>query len=239
MRREPYGVGSIIHVVKRGARGLAFLKEASDYDQLLLMLAHFNDKPARPFWYRELQDEGKLTSFERADTWGEKDPLVLIHAFCLHANHFHLLLEEIREDGVSLFMQKIGNGMSGYLNEKYKEFGSPFQGSYKSKTVNDDIYLRYVIAYIQTKNIFEQFPDGYAKATNHFAEAYAWSLKSPFSSSFDHLGRSDLPKRGIVSDLLVPTLWTPKQYRKFAVDVILGRAHLGTTDANAFRGAFL
>ncbi len=242
MRTEPYGVGSIVHVVKRGARGLPFLKHPMDYHRLLLLLAHFNDKHVRQFWFRELQDEKKLSSFERASSWVDKEPIVHIHAFCLHANHFHLLLEEITEGGISLFMQKIGNGIAGYTNEKYHEFGSPFQGSYKSKTIDNDAYLRYVIAYIQTKNVFEQFSGGYAKAEKNFDEAYAWSTKFPYSSSFDHLNtdleRSDLSKRGIVSEMLVPKLWTPEEYREYAFDVIAGRAHLGTLDKDAFRGAF-
>ena len=121
MRREPYGVGSKVHVVKRGARGLPFLKDSADFHRMLLLLAHFNDKNSRQFWYRELDDEKKVYTLERASFWREKDPLTQIHAFCLHSNHFHLILEEILEGGISLFMQKIGNGIAGYVNEKYRE----------------------------------------------------------------------------------------------------------------------
>jgi len=241
MRREPYGVGSIIHVVKRGARGLSFLKEDQDYHRLLLMLTHFNDKNLRQFWYRELDDEGKLSTFERSANWPDKEPLTHIHAFCLHANHFHLILEEIEDGGISAFMQKLGNGLSGHLNEKYHEFGSPFQGSYKSKTIDNDTYLRYAIAYVQTKNVFEQFLGGYQYAESNFDKAFKWSANFPNSSAFDFLKleRSDLSKRNIVSQNLVPKLWNENEYKEFARDVILGRAHLGTLDKNAFRGAFL
>jgi hypothetical protein len=241
MRREPYGVGSIVHVVKRGARGLPFLKDASDFDRLLLMLVHFNDEKVSKSWYRDLFDEAKHRGFERADIWPEQNPITKIHAFCLHANHFHLLLEETQEHGISLFMQKLGNGIAGYINEKHGEYGSPFQGAYKSKTVDNDTYLRYVVAYIQTKNTFEHFPGGYEQAQNDFAKAFDWSTDFPYSSAYDHipLRRSDLHKRNIVSDDLVPTLWSPTEYRKFAEDVIAGRAHLGTPDKFAFRGAFI
>ena len=239
MRREPYGVGSLIHAVKRGARGLSFLKNKTDFDRLLLMLAHFNDKPARDNWYRDLQDEGKISTFERARNWPNKKPLVNIHAFCLHANHFHLLMEEITEGGISLFMQKIGTGLATYLNEKYNEYGSPFQGSYKSKTVDTDEYLQYVSAYIQVKNAFEQFPGGYDAASSNFDAAYAWSLMFPYSSLGDTTRRSDLHNRGIVVNSLLPRIWTPAKYKNFSRDVIEGRAHMGTDDPNSFRGAFL
>ena len=239
MRREPYGVGSIIDVCKRGARGLPFLKEKSDRDRLLLMLAHFNDRPSRPFWFNDLLVEEKITTFERAALWAEQEPLAKIHAFCLHNNHIHLLLEEITEGGISLFMQKIGNGLSGFLNEKYQEFGSPFQGPYKSKTIDNDIYLRYVMTYIHVKNAFEQFPGGYTVATEQFEKAYEWALQFPYGSLHDHLGKSDLSGRNIISSDLFSGMWSPVEYKKFAEDMILGRAHLGTDDKNAFRGAFI
>jgi len=240
MRREPYGVGSIIHVVKRGTRGLPFLKDDADRHRLLLMLAHFNDKPSRPLWFRDLLAEEKVITFERADSWPDQSPLTKIHAFCFHSNHIHLLLEEIFDGGISLFMQKIGNGLSGHLNEKYQEYGSPFQGAYKSKTIDSDTYLRYVITYIQVKNAFEQFPGGYTKAEKQFKKAYEWALEFPYSSLHDHLERSDLHKsRGIVSSDLFTSMWSPSEYKKYAEDVILGRAHLGTDDKNAFRGAFI
>lgn len=239
MRREPYGEGSILHIVKRGARGLPFLKDKADFHRTLLMLAHFNDTVSRANWFRDVLEEDAVQSFKRPSSWPEKKPLVSVHAFCLHTNHIHLLLEETKDGGVSAFMQKLGNGIAGYVNEKYGEFGSPFQGSYRSKTIDSDAYLRYVIAYIQTKNTFERFPGGYAAAEKNFSRALEWSKSFPFSSSFDHLRRSDLHnERGIVSRELIPRLWKRGEYERYARDVIAGRARLTESEMQAVRGAF-
>ena len=242
MRKEPYGIGSIVHAVKRGARGFPFLKDATDKQRLLLLLAHGNDDAAlSPNWFRELQDENKIGTFERASLWSERNPLVCIHCFCLHDNHYHFLLEEIVEGGIARFMQKTGTALSSYLNEKYDESGSPFQGSYKSKTIDSDAYLRYVIAYIEVKNAFEQFPGGYAEAALNFDMAFEWAIQFPHSSLHDHLCRSDLHKssRGIVSVNLTQSLWTSGEFKTFARDVIEGRAHLSGLDKKAFTGTFV
>lgn len=243
MRREPYGLGSFVHVIKRGARGLPFLKDTVDRDRFLLLLAHFNDVPSRPLWLRDIHLHENLSPFERVPTWGEKEPLTRIHAFCAHANHIHLLLEEIVEGGVSAFMKKFGNGIAGYLNERYGEFGSPFQGAYRSKTIDDDVYLRYVYAYIHVKNTFEQFPKGYQAAEKDFDAAYAWATQFPYSSLYDHVGagRSNLLNgngRGIVDTALFESLWTPYEFKIFAQDVIEGRTHVTSIDPKAFSGAF-
>lgn len=228
MRREPYGVGSFVHVVKRGARGIAFLKENKDRDRLLLQIRHFNDVTVSPYWLRDLIAEQKHHTFERADAWEEQEPIVKVHAFCIHTNHFHLLLEEIVENGISRYMHKTGIGISEYLNEKYNEFGSPFQGPYRSKTIDSDEYLRYVLAYIQVKNVFEQFPDGYDAASKRFDEAYEWALRFPYGSIFDHEGDGVSMKRHVVSGDIWQGLWRPGEFKSFSRDVIDGRAHIAS-----------
>lgn len=75
-------------------------------------------------------------------------------------NHFHLILEEIRENGISVFMKRIGTGIGTYFNIKYHEVGRIFQGPYKSKIIKEETYLRYLSVYVQVKNVFELYPGG-------------------------------------------------------------------------------
>ena len=76
------------------------------------------------------------------------DPLVEIVAYCLMPNHFHLLIRELEEGGISKFMQKLTTGYTMYFNKKYERNGALFQGRFKATHVADDRYMRYVISYI-------------------------------------------------------------------------------------------
>ena len=134
MRKEPYGVGSFIHVIKRGTRGLPIVRDKKDRERFLYILAHSNDVFEPENWFRDISVEGR-PSFERPVSWPEQQKIVRIHAFCLLTNHFHLLLEEITEGGTAKFMQRVGTTMTKHFNEKYREKGSMFQGSYKSRTI--------------------------------------------------------------------------------------------------------
>lgn len=223
MRVQPYGVGSFVHIVKRGTRGLSIVRDAQDRRRFLLMLAHFNDKFAPENWFRDLADNKLIDSFERPSTWPRQDKIVNIICFCLLSNHFHLLLEEIEEGGVAKFMQRLGTAMSKHFNEKYKEKGSMFQGSYRSKTVSNDNYLRYVSAYIQVKNAFDIFPGGHASAIKNFDKAYAWAEASPFSSLGDYTG---VHTRRIIDTEFLSQIFTPREYKKFSKDFIGGRNNL-------------
>jgi len=108
-------------------------------------------------------------------------------------NHFHLLLEEIKEGGIAKFMQRLCGSMSMTFNTKYGERGSLFQGSYKSKTVDNDRYIQYLAYYIQVKNVLELYPGGLAQAMRNFDGAWSWALQYPFSSFSFYAAEHDSP----------------------------------------------
>lgn len=220
MRKEPFGIESYVHVVQRGTRGLPIVRDEEDRFRFLLMLTHFNDVFTSPNWHRDLYDAHVHRTFERPSHWPKRDEHVLLIAFGLVENHFHLLLQEIKEGGIARFMHRLGTGMAKKFNERHGENGSLFQGSYCAKTVDDDIYLRYVSAYIQVKNAFDIHPKGYKWARNNFDEAYAWASAYPYSSLGDYVGTFDRP---IVDKEPLAALYSPDDYREYARDVILGR----------------
>ncbi|KKT80846.1 MAG: Transposase, partial [Parcubacteria group bacterium GW2011_GWF2_44_8b] len=67
--------------------------------------------------------------------------MVDIGAYCLMPNHFHLLVRERNEKGISLFMQKLITAYTMYFNDKYRRKGRLFESSYKSIHAADDRYL--------------------------------------------------------------------------------------------------
>jgi putative transposase len=77
-----------------------------------------------------------------------ENELVTIHAYVIMPNHFHLLLSQKKENGVSLFMQKLSTAYTMYFNKKNNRSGSLFQGTFKSIHVDSDRYLMYLFAYI-------------------------------------------------------------------------------------------
>lgn len=110
--------------------------------------------------------------------------------------------------------------MAKRFNERHKERGALFQGSYNARTVDTDEYFRYVSAYIQVKNAFDVHPKGYLWARDNFDEAYTWASTYPYSSLGDYVGSFDRP---VVDKELLASFYSPNDYREFARDMILGR----------------
>lgn len=196
MRVDPFSIGSVIHVTKRGTRGTNIVRDLSDKHRFVKSLFLLNDTNIGSNWYRETAE---LPLFERPPRWSLREPLVHILAWTLLSNHFHLLLQEIREGGTAKFMQRLGGSMSMCFNLKYKEKGSIFQSAYHARIVEEDAHMNYLAFYILVKNVLEMYPGGLVAARANFDDAWKWARTYPFSS---------LP--GIISGENVPIVTDPE-----------------------------
>ena len=80
--------------------------------------------------------------FERGET------IVDIGAYCLMPNHIHILAYEKIEKGISTYMLKLLTAYSMYFNLKYKRTGRLYESTFKSSHADNDLYLKYLYAYI-------------------------------------------------------------------------------------------
>ena len=63
-------------------------------------------------------------------------------------NHFHILVTERVEGGISQFMEKLATAYVMYFNTKNERRGSLFEGPFKVKHIDSDSYLNWVFSYI-------------------------------------------------------------------------------------------
>ena len=69
------------------------------------------------------------------------------YAYCLMANHFHLLIRE-REEKVGETIKRIASSYVYYYNRKYGRDGHLFKERFKSEPVNDMPYFMTLLRYI-------------------------------------------------------------------------------------------
>ncbi|NSW81683.1 MAG: transposase [Syntrophothermus sp.] len=70
-----------------------------------------------------------------------------LYAYCLMANHVHLLVKEGPEE-LGVAMRRIGASYVYWYNVKYDRVGHLFQDRYRSEPVEDDRYFLAVLRYI-------------------------------------------------------------------------------------------
>lgn len=142
LRKEPFVPGEFYHCYNRGVDKRVVFEDASDFSYFLDVLTLFNDTDST----ESIRDR------HRKDNLVTENSYVSIVAYCLNRNHYHLLVQENVDGGISKFMQKIGTGYTMYFNKKYLRSGSLFQGKFKSKHVDSDAYLKHLGIYISINN---------------------------------------------------------------------------------------
>ena len=63
-------------------------------------------------------------------------------------NHFHLLVQQLEDNGISEFIRRVADSFTRYFNTKYDRVGALFQGKFKAKFIESDEYLLQVSKYI-------------------------------------------------------------------------------------------
>jgi putative transposase len=131
----------------------------------------------------------------------EKNRYVELVNISLMPNHFHLLVKEIEEGGISRYMQRVLNSYTKYFNTKYGKSGHLFQGPYKIVHIETNEQLLYLSAYIHRN------PRSLEKWKNK-------ESKYPWSSFQDCLGENRWGNL-LKHDIVTGQFSIPSDYREY------------------------
>ena len=178
LRKKPLVTGEYYHLYNRGNSKQTIFHDKDDYYRFVKILFLSNGQAN----FKVSLAGKEVFDFDRGKS------LVNIGAYCLMPNHFHLLLTQVTDGGISKFMQKLSTGYSMYYNKRYERTGALFEGKFKSEHADNDHYLKYLFSYIHLNpvklidaNWKEAGVKNRSKATN-FLEQYI------FSSYQDYIG---------------------------------------------------
>ena len=194
LRKDPFITGEYYHIYNRGIDKRIIFKSKKDYERFIMLLYLANS-----------DDSFRLDNIlnKQHKTFGEvlmldkDEPLVSLGAWCLMTNHFHLLIRQEVDGGVTKFMRKLGVGYSMFFNIKYQRKGALFGGLFKSKLIGvDDNYMRQLFGYIHINPLEIEFPEWKDKINKSsvninmkkFLESYQ------YSSYLDYIGEDRIEK---------------------------------------------
>src|SRR5581483_5225636 len=94
--------------------------------------------------------------------------------YCLMPNHFHLLLFQKTDNGITKLMKQLTNAYTLYFNQKYKRVGGLMQGRFKAVRIETDDSLIHISRYIHLNPIVSEITDN--------LETYKWSSYYDYTS---------------------------------------------------------
>lgn len=183
----------IYHVINRGVDKRKIFEDDEDRFRFIHDLFEFNDlNPANNTGYFFAHHK-QSSDIARPYIKHKRTLLVEILAFCLMPNHYHLLLRQRSDNGISNFMKKINMGYAKYFNEKYKRSGALFQGRYKAIHLNQEAHFIHLPYYIHLNPLDLVSPEWRERKLKDFPKAIRFLENYRWSSHLDYLGHKNFP----------------------------------------------
>ena len=202
MRLIRIAPGEHYHIFNRAVNKQIIFHDISDYFRFLFLILYLQS----PIIFQQLGRKVKEFVQSRALDRGEEDKIIKkrrveLVAFCIMPNHFHLIVKELEEGGITAYMQRGLTAYSKYYNTKYDKSGHVFQGPYKVVHITDNRQLLYLSAYIHRnpREIVKWFRK---------EDQYQWS------SYQDFIGENRWGKL-ILPDIIIGQFKNKAEYKNF------------------------
>lgn len=207
-RKEQFVNGEIYHIVVKGIDENVIFKDIDDHYRGVFSIYEFNN--AKRVEIRERRRERTKAKEQikkicqefkkiKAQVCGgrtsadSREKLVEVLAFCIMPNHLHLLLRQLKDNGINKFMVKLGTGYGGYFNRKYRRQGHVFQKQFTAVHIKNEEQLKVVFVYIHANLVSLIEPGWKEKGIKNPKKVIKFLENHKWFSYPDYIGKKSFP----------------------------------------------
>lgn len=189
IRKFNFVNGEYYHIYNRGNSKQKIFNDEEDYLRFIALLYVSNTNQKFDFYNLSRNKNSNVYELEI------ENPYVSIGSYCLMPNHFHLLITEKIEGGITRFMQKLSTAYVMYFNKKYNRSGSLFEGKFKSQYIDKDRYFKYLFSYIHLNPVKLIQKDWKERGVINKKETIEYLNKYQYSSYLDFMGEKRIQNK--------------------------------------------
>lgn len=199
VRKEVLANGEVYHVLNHSIADEEIFYKSTVLRRTLDLINYYRfPQKLRFSQFKNLPKEAKETYYKE---FLNSEPLVKIYAYAFMPNHYHLLLRQTQNKGITIFISNFQNSFAKYLNKKDSRQGSVFQRPFRSRRITSDEILMHVSRYIHL-NPITSFIVNYKNHENY-----------PWTSYLDYLGKREI---GFVeTEFILKLFGSRENYEKF------------------------
>lgn len=196
MRQEEIYNGGYYHIYNRGVDKRHIFNDKQDRERFLLAMNVLNDANFIP--------NKSIGKVNLNNIFHQRNPYVRIICYSLMENHYHFELEQLAENGISLFMARLSNSYTKYFNTKHNRKGRLFESSYQAKNISNDDYLLHVTRYIHLNPLDLHEPGWKKSGISDWTSSLKFLKTYPWSSCQSYMGikKDPIIDHGILKDMI-------------------------------------
>lgn len=183
----------IYHVVSRTVSDTVVFDDEKDFYRGIFSMYEFNNDNSVNMWKRRKERFAeKKRLCPTSPTLQERDKFVEIWVFSFMPNHLHLILKQIKDNGIVKFMKKVNGGYANYFNKKYNRKGHLFN-KFRAVHIKNDNQLKNAFVYVHTNLISLIEPGWKEKGIKNPEKVKKFLEENKRHSYPDYLGKKNFP----------------------------------------------
>lgn len=139
--------GEIYHLYNRGVNGQPIFRGKQSYLRAMSAMDFYRFSWSGPGLASFLRSD-QLIQAQVRNAQQDRGMLVEIYAYCLMPNHYHVLIKQVVEGGISNYISRFQNSYTRFYNIRSNRSGPLFTGPFKSVKIEDQIQLLHTSRYI-------------------------------------------------------------------------------------------
>ena len=120
---------NVYHVLNKSIAGYKIFNNDNEFSKFVEAFVYYQSKNSLSFSDFVKRKDYKVELIEIMRDAKEKQ--VDIISYCLMPTHFHFILKELKDNGISKFLNNTLNSYTRYFNTKYNRKGPLWQGRTK------------------------------------------------------------------------------------------------------------
>ena len=141
----------VYHVMSRSIANYQIFNTDKDYSRMIDLLKYYQRENLPIRYSMFLRQSGvQASGFDRYfdSLFRDYEKIIEIITYCMMPNHIHLVLKQLKENGISIFMSNILNSYTRYFNILHKRKGPLWESRFKHILVEKDEQLLHLTRYI-------------------------------------------------------------------------------------------
>lgn len=198
MRKDLLVNGQYYHVLSKSIAGYIIFNNDQEYLRIINLLRFYQNKrpPIRFSMFNQLS-LFEQNQFLSKNPLTDENKLVEIIAYCIMPTRIHLILEQLLNGGISLFIKNILISYTKFFNLRHQRKGPLWEGRFKNVLVDNDSQLLHLTRYIHLNPVsaglveqpedwsassYKEYlgeiePDRYITKFNHILDIHQTSYK--------------------------------------------------------------